>query len=350
MPKTGEPRTPREGASRKKYASSVDVAKLAGVSQSAVSRAFAEGGSVSAKTRQRVMAAAETLGYRPSLIPRIMLTHRSSLIAIVIGGMYNPFYAGAIEIFSREIQKNGSNVLLFSVDHGEYIDEVIPLILGYRVDGIISALSIISAEAAESCAKMKIPVVLFNGKIRNDWIASVCSDNVAGGRDIASLFIRKGGKRFAFIAGKKGNMANEDRMAGYFGRLIEHGVSDIPILYGSFRYEGGYSAAVELMKRKDRPDAIFCANDLMAIGAIEAIRSEFGLNVPQDVMVAGFDDIPAAGWPSLQLTTVRQDAPRMVEEALGVLERMIEGQPQSGGSLRLIAANVVERKSTDRKS
>ncbi len=350
MPKTGDTRTTRDNASRKKYASSVDVAKLAGVSQSAVSRAFAEGGSVSAKTRQRVMAAAETLGYRPSLIPRIMLTHRSSLIAIVIGGMYNPFYAGAIELFSREIQKNGSNVLLFSVDHGEYIDEVIPLVLGYRVDGIISSLSIISSEAAESCAKMKIPVVLFNGKIRNDWIASVCSDNVAGGRDIASLFIRKGGKRFAYIAGKKGNMANEDRLAGYFGRLIEHGVSDIPILYGSFRYEGGYGAALDLMKRKDRPDAIFCANDLMAIGAMEAIRSEFGLNVPQDVMIAGFDDIPAAGWPSLQLTTVRQDAPRMVEEALNVLDRMIEGQPQAGGSLRLIAANVIERKSTDRQT
>lgn len=350
MSKTDAPRPTRENASRKKYASSVDVAKLAGVSQSAVSRAFAEGGSVSAKTRKRVMVAAEELGYQPSLIPRIMLTHRSSLVAIVIGGMYNPFYAGAIELFSREIQKNGSNVLLFSVDHGEYIDEVIPLILGYRVDGIISALSIISKEAAESCAKMKIPVVLFNGKIRNDWIASVCSDNVAGGRDIASLFINKGGKRFAFIAGKKDNMANEDRMAGYFGRLMEHGVGDIPILYGNFRYEGGYSAAIDLMKRKDRPDAIFCANDLMAIGAIEAIRSECGLEVPKDVMVAGFDDIPAAGWPSLQLTTVRQDAPRMVEEALGVLARMIEGQPQAGGSLRLVAANVVERRSTDRKS
>ena len=139
-------------------------------------------------------------------------------------------------------------------------------------------------------------------------------------------------------------------MAGYFGRLAEQGVSDVPILYGGFRYEGGFGAAVELMRRKDRPDAIFCANDLMAIGAMEAIRSEFGLNAPDDVMIAGFDDIPAAGWPSMQLTTVRQDAPRMVEEALGVLERMIKGQPQAGGSLRLVAANVVERRSTDRKS
>lgn len=333
---------------RRKHTSSIDVARLAGVSQSAVSRAFTEGASVSAKTRKKVIEAAEQLGYSPSVIPRIMLTHRSSLIAIVSGGMYNPFYAGVVERFAREIQKNGSNVLLFSVDHGEYIDEIIPLILGYRVDGIISALSIVSQEAAESCAKMNTPVVLFNGKLRNEWVASVCSDNVAGGRDIASLFIRQGAKRFGYVAGKKGNMASEDRLAGYAGRLAEQGITNVRITYGDFLYEGGYRAARELMSAKQKPDAIFCANDLMAIGALEAIRSEFGLSVPEDVMVAGFDDIPAASWPSMQLTTVRQDAPRMVEEALAVLDRMIDGRQLTGGSLRLVPAPLVERRSTQR--
>ena len=215
----------------KKYASSIDVAKLAGVSQSAVSRVFTEGASASAKTREKVLKAASVLGYGPSMIPKIMLTHRSSLIAIVSGGMYNPFYANVVERFAQKIQESRNNVMFFTVNHGEYIDGIIPYILSYRVDGIISALSIVSSDAAERCAKMNIPVVLLNGKRSNEWVTSVCSDNVAGGRQVASLFAQQGGNRFAYIAGKKGNLASEDRLAGYAGGLVERGVTDVKIEY-----------------------------------------------------------------------------------------------------------------------
>jgi DNA-binding LacI/PurR family transcriptional regulator len=346
----GEDSMPPPAGQRRKYASSTDVARLAGVSQAAVSRSFTEGASVSAKTRSKVIAAAEHLGYWPSTIPRIMLTHHSSLIAVVSGGLHHPFYASIVERFSREIQKNGSTVLLFSVDHGEYMDEIIPKIMGYRVDGIISALSLVSAEAAASCAKMNIPVVLFNSKLRNEWVASICSDNVGGGREIASLFLRRGARRFGYLAGKKGNMANEDRLAGYFGRLVEEGSPEFKIAYGNFLYEDGYKAACELLGSKNRPDAVFCANDLMAIAARDASLFEFGLRVPQDIMIAGFDDIPAAAWPSIDLTTVRQDGPRMVIEALATLDAMISGSHQSGGLLRIIPAPVIERGSTRRAS
>jgi DNA-binding LacI/PurR family transcriptional regulator len=344
-------RAGKEGASKAatgKYASSIDVARLAGVSQSAVSRTFTVGASVSPQTRKKVLKAAEALGYQPSMIPRIMLTHRSSLIAIAIGGMYNPYYAGVVELFTREIQKKGNSVLLFGVDHNEYIDEVVPVILGYRVDGLISALSILSPEAAESCAKQNVPVVLLNGKVRNDWVSSVCCDNVAGGRAVASLFIARGARHFGFIAGKPDNLANEDRLAGYFGRLVEAGVRDLSMAYGGYRYEGGFKACRELMAASPRPDAIFCANDLMAVGALEAIRSELSLGVPEDVMVAGFDDIPAAAWPSIALTTVRQEAARMVQESLQLLERKIAGQTLAGGALRLVPGTLVERGTTAR--
>ena len=119
--------------------------------------------------------------------------------------------------------------MFFTVNHGEYIDGIIPYILSYRVDGIISALSIVSSDAAERCAKMNIPVVLLNGKRSNEWVTSVCSDNVAGGRQVASLFAQQGGNRFAYIAGKKGNLASEDRLAGYAGGLVERGVTDVKI-------------------------------------------------------------------------------------------------------------------------
>jgi DNA-binding LacI/PurR family transcriptional regulator len=333
---------------KKRYASSLDVAKLAGVSQAAVSRTFTDGASVSAKTRQKVTVAADKLGYRPSMIPRMMLTSRSSLIAVVSGGLQQPFYAAVVERFSREIQKSGSTVLLFSVNHGEYMDEIIPKILGYRVDGVVSALSIVSPEAAENCAKMHVPVVLFNGRIRNEWVTSINSDNVTGGREIAELFIRRGARRFGFIGGRKGNMANDDRMAGYVGRLAEEGVNDLRIEYGNFVFEGGCEAMRALMKNDKRPDAVFCASDLMAVGALETARSEFNLSVPEDLMIAGFDDIPAASWPSINLTTIRQDGNRLVAEALTVLDAMIGGNSQSGGLLKIVPAPLVERNSTRR--
>jgi DNA-binding LacI/PurR family transcriptional regulator len=333
---------------RKKFASSIDVARLAGVSQSAVSRTFTPGASVSAKTRKKVIAAAEELGYQPSIIPKIMLTQRSALVAIVIGGMYNPYYNNIVDRLARGIQESGSSVLLFTVDHGEYIDEVVPLILSYRVDGMISALSIVSAEAAESCARARIPVVLFNGRLRNDWVSSVCCDNVGGGRDIAELFIARGCRRVAYIGGKKGNLANDDRLAGYMGRLAEEGITDIRIVYGDFQYEGGARAARQLLSSGDRLDAIFCANDLMGIGALEVARHEFKLRMPDQLLIAGFDDIPAASWPSIDLTTIKQDAPKMVSAALTLLGGMIVGAAGTQGSLRLIAAQLVERSSTRR--
>ncbi len=333
---------------KKRYASSIDVARLAGVSQSAVSRTFTEGASVSAKTRKKVVAAAAELGYQPSIIPRIMLTQKSALVGIVIGGMYNPYYTNIVELLAKGIQASGSSVLLFTVGHGEDIDEIIHMILSYRVDGVISALSTVSSEAADSCAKMNIPVVLFNGRLRNSWVSSVCSDNVGGGRAIADLFIGRGCKKFAYIAGKKGNMASEERLAGYVGRLAEEGVTNVQIGYGDFRYEGACRAARELLSFSNRPDAIFCANDLMGIGALEVARSEFGIRVPEDILIAGFDDIPAASWPSLSLTTIRQDAPKMVSSALTLLSSMIDGALEGQGSLRVIPSSLIERGSTRR--
>ncbi|WP_080867528.1 LacI family DNA-binding transcriptional regulator [Agrobacterium tumefaciens] len=349
--------TPKEQAkkkdesqpSRKPQPSSIDVARKAGVSQSAVSRAFTEGASVSKKTRDKVMAAAKELGYQPSILPRILVTHRSHLVAIVIGGMYNPYYAQIFELFTRKFQEEGLQVLVFFVDHNEYFDDAIPLIMRYRVDGIISSLAILSKEAAEECAHMKIPVVLFNGKRQNIWVSSVCCDNIEGGRQVAKLLFDRGCSRFAYIAGSE-TLANTDRQAGYVGRLKELGIDDVIIEQGDFHYEGGYAAARRLLQRSERPDAIFCANDLTAIGAMECARSQFGLDIPNDLMIVGFDDATFSKWESFDLTTVRQNGPEMVDAALALLqERWREGR-DAPGKLRLVPGTLVERATTTKKS
>ncbi|MBV9877289.1 MAG: LacI family DNA-binding transcriptional regulator [Verrucomicrobia bacterium] len=333
-------------APTRKYPSSTEVAKLAGVSQSAVSRTFTAGASVSERTRKKVIKAAEALGYSPNILPRILLTNRSRLVAIVIGEMSNPYYARVLEEFSRVLQEQGNQVLLCSVGHGEYVDDAIPSLAGYRVDGIITAHPILSEEAAEQCEKIGVPIVLFNGRVRSNWVSSICCDNSAAGRDVADLFLKYGAKRFGYIAGGQETLANQDRSAGFINRLKESGISDIRSVSGNFRYEDGYQAALKLMEPKRPPQAIFCANDMMAFGAIDALRHEAGVRVPQEVMVAGFDDIPEAGWASYSLTTVRQEVGQMVQAAVPIFQTKAAGHENVRGLLKLVRGTLVQRGST----
>jgi DNA-binding LacI/PurR family transcriptional regulator len=331
-----------------RYASSIDVARLAGVSQSSVSRTYRQGTSVSPKTRQKVLVAAEQLGYRPSIIPQIMLNHRSYLVALVIGGMYNPFYARALEEFTVQLHATGHQVLLVHVDSGHTLDSVIPRLAGYRVDAIVSALAVLSPEAADALAKFKIQVVSFNTPVKNEWVTSVSSDNEHAGAVIADHFFALGARSFGYVTGPPGSPASEDRLKGFRNRLALHGCDKVAVAAGDFHYESGYEAALSLVSN-DPPEAIFCANDLLALGAIDAIRSRTPLRVPKDVLVAGFDNIPMAGWAAYDLTTFVQDAPRMVSETIRVLQRAEEMRAPVGELDIVLPARLVERGSTRRR-
>lgn len=329
----------------KKYASSIDVAHLAGVSQSAVSRTFKKGASVSEATRRKVLAAAEALDYRPSLIPRIMLTHQSRLVAIVVGGMYNPFYAMVLDQFLVQLQNAGKQVLTVYVDSDNSLDEVIPKLASYRVDAIVSALSILSEQSAKDLARLKIPVVAFNSPVTSTWVWSVCGDNYEAGRRIADLFILRGARRFGYLAGANHSPANIQRADGFRSRVEEAGLGPIEVGVANFRYDDGHRAALEIFDRPERPDALFCANDLSALGAIDALR-KLGLRVPQDVMVAGFDDIPPAAWDAYSLTTFRQDVFKMVGKTLELIEAALgQGAAPIGQSI-IIPSELIERQST----
>lgn len=335
---------------RKPYASSTDVARLAGVSQSAVSRTYRPGASVSEDTRRKVVEAATALDYRPSMIPRIMLTHRSHLVAVVVGGLYNPFYATVLERFAVRLQDSGYQVLLMHTESGHSLDGIIPRLASYRVDAVVSALGVESEAAAQALARFKVPLVSFNAPVSNQWISSVCCDNLGAGRAMAQHLLSKGARRFGFIAGPATSSASEDRLRGLRERLLGAGIGAIQVAHADYRYEGGRAATLTMFAKRRRPDALFCANDLMAIGAMDALRAELGLRVPEDVLVAGFDDIPAASWTSYNLTTVVQDASSMVERSIELL-RATMAQGQEGGGFRTtVPGELVVRGSTGRSA
>ncbi len=331
-----------------RYASSTDVARLAGVSQSAVSRTYRPGASVSEETRRKVLDAAEELGYRPSLIPQILLNHRSHLVAIVVGGLYNPFYSIVLEEFAKKLQQIGNQVLLVHVDSGHSLDAAIPRLASYRVDAIVSALAVLSAETAAELARFKIPVVSFNARVKNEWVSSISCDNLAAGEEIADLFIARGARTFGYITGPAGSPANEDRFAGYRSQLLKRGFSDIKVAVANFHYEAGVEAATTLIAQGHVPDAIFCANDLMAMGASDAIRRN-ALRIPDDVMIAGFDGIDPMSWSAYDLTTFEQDAPTMVDEALKIVDATTTTHRSPGEISVVIPAKLIERGSTRRQ-
>lgn len=324
---------------RTKYRpSSTDVAKRAGVSQSAVSRAFS-GASVSDETRRRIMAAADELGYRPNALVRV-ISEQSNLIGVVMGEITNPFYPEVLETLLRELEAEGFRVLLKHLDGAQNADSAIEEVLAYRVRGIIVTSSFVSPEMAERCAESEVPVVLFNRHIRDVKISSISCDNVDAGRMIANLFLDSGHQRPAFISGSAVATSNLDRKKGFLDRVAERGGWTVPVLGDEHSYAVGFAAARELVAMRERPDALFCASDVIAFGALDALR-EAGISVPREMSVVGFDDIPMAAWAAFNLTTVRQPRRRMVREAVEMMMARIRGAATNG--VRLVPGELILR-------
>ena len=295
-----------------------DVARLAGVSQSAVSRTFTKGASVSPDTRRKVEEAAASLGYRPNLLARSLITRRSSLIGVAIAGMANPFYARVLESLSAAFEQLGYRILLFSMANNEDSDPVLEEILRYQIDGLVLVSASLSSRFAEECRTIGLPVVLFNRTNDSTSVSSVTSDNLTGSRTIARFLLAGGHQRLAFVAGKQSSSTNRDREAGFTGYLQEQG-RPLPLReVGDYTFDGALAATRRLLDLDLPPDAIFCANDLMALAAINACH-ERGMQPGRDVSIVGFDDLPQGQWPIFGLTTFEQPLAEMIGRAVNII-------------------------------
>jgi|SRR5579871_16464 DNA-binding LacI/PurR family transcriptional regulator len=326
---------------------SFDVAALAGVSQSAVSRAFTPGSSIADDTREKVIKAARKLNYVPNSIASSLTTKRTNIVALILGNLANPFYVQALHEFSIRLQERGRQVLIFALDPGAESDDAIMRALRYQIDGIILTSAQISTRMTTICHERGIPIVLFNRYIPGTDASGVRCDNVAGGRLIAEAFLAAGAKNFLMITGDPRGTTSKDRARGFVERLMEEGIksSQIEEIAGGSTYDGAMRAVRSLFgaTRKRRLDALFGVNDIMAMGAMDTLRFEYGLRIPDDLMVAGFDDIPDAARPSYNLTTVRQPIDRMVKETLSILHLEDPHRPIERGIDRPIQGELIWR-------
>ena len=320
----GQPRDTTGGGAK---VTSAEVAARAGVSQSAVSRVFTPGASASAKTAEKVRRAAAELGYRPNILARAMVSGRSRMIGLVVAYLDNQFYPDALERLSNALQARGYHVLVFMASQtAGNIDAVVDELLDYQVDGIIAASVALSSDLSDRCRAAGVPMVLFNRAQEGGGFSSVTTDNAAGGARVAELFLAAGHVRIGYIAGWEGASTQRDRELGFRRALAAAGRGVDARGLGNFRMEQAREAARVMFSAPAArcPDALFVANDHMAIAVMDTLRFELGLDVPGDVSVAGYDDVPAAAWPAYDLTTVRQPADAMVAETVDLLLGLVE--------------------------
>lgn len=299
---------------------SAEVARRAGVSQSAVSRVFTPGASASKATVEKVRKAAAELGYRPNVLARAMVSGKSRIIGLVVAYLENHFYPEALEKLSNALQAKGYHVLVFMASQTSgNIESVIDEILDYQVDGIIAASVALSSDLAQRCRKVGVPLVFFNRTQEGHEFSSVTSENVAGGRRVAQFLLAGGHARIGYIAGWEGASTQRDREAGFRAALAEAGRSLHAREVGNFQMDQAKAAARRMFSPPDHPDAVFVANDHMAFAMMDVLRAELGLRVPEDVSVVAYDDVPTAAWAAYDLTTVRQRANLMVDKTVEIL-------------------------------
>jgi len=302
----------------RKNAISHDVARLAGVSRSAVSRAFTPNAYISDETLQRVLKAAATLNYQPNAIARSLSKKSSRLIGIITTDLENPYYAQLLAHMSSELQLAGYAVLLM-VARSNNIDDFLGKLESYQVDGVVVTAATLSSSMALALQTSGLPVVLVNNYLSDGLVSSVSSDNYAGGRVVADLLLQSGSRRIAFISGEANTSSGRDRELGLRDRLAEQGMTIYARESGEYRHAEAAQAARTLLSLTPRPDAIFCANDVMAIAALIVARTEFGICVPADLSIVGFDNTDGANWQLYQLTTVDQHIEVMAKKTVELL-------------------------------
>ena len=323
-----------------------DVARLAGVSQSAVSRTFTAGASVSAETRRKVTEAAKALGYRTNLVARSLITRRSRIIGVAVAYLENQFYPRVLEALSIAFGQAGYRVLLFPASQNESSDPVLEEVLRYRVDAVVLLSAIHSSRFDEECEQAGIPVVLFNRTTRNSTASSVTGDNRQGAATIGAFLAAGGHERYAFMAGLENASTTQEREEGFSGFLAAAGLGVPRRVVGHYDFDAAAEAARGLLGGADRPDALFCANDHMALAAINVARGELGLDVGREVSIIGFDDAGPAPWPLFSLTTYVQPVEAMVAEVVSITLEKLAGP--AGPPLRKVVPGVLAVRSSAR--
>ncbi|MFC3122474.1 LacI family DNA-binding transcriptional regulator [Agaribacter flavus] len=325
----------------KKRVTSYDVAKEAGVSQSAVSRVFLEGRSVSKATRKKVLATANRMGYKPNAIARMLITKRSGMVAVIMSTTANLNYPEVLSLVNENLRHRNERLLLFTLDDEAGLSALLEQIWTFQVDGVIALAAHFDHQTLTQFKEHGIPVVLYNRKVSDQSANSVCCNHEHGIGLLIDLLIDHNHKNFLIVSGPSVSEVGRERRAVAVTHLEKKGFSDVPIVSGDYSYDSGRQALRQHDPVKSKTTAVICGNDAMALGVIDEARETFGLKIPEDLSVVGFDGINPANWYSYQLTTIKQPIEQMTKAAIDILIEQIE-DPTSPAQLRMWSGKLIE--------
>lgn len=330
---------PQDAPTAVRRVTSYDVARHAGVSQSAVSRCFTPGASIAPGVRERIAKIATELGYRPNALAQGLGSRRTNLVAMLVSSVTNLYYSEALAEISQGLLARDMRVLLFSLQEEGGVAEVLDQIWRHSVDGIISTARL-TDEQIQMFADRGIPLVLYNRSSQSVLTATVACDAAAGEIELVRRLLGAGHRRFGMIAGADRSYSGEEGSRAALQHLADAGHHDVPVVRGDWSHDSGARSLHELMDLHGDYDAIICANDLMAVGAIDAARDDFGLRVPEDLSIVGFDGAAPATWSSYRVTTIRQPVHAMAEAAVSMLLERVEN-PLLPVERRLLAGQFI---------
>ena len=319
-----------------------DVAREAGVSVATVSRVWNEAAFVRPETRQRVAAVATRLGYSPHGAARSLITRTTHALGVLLPDLYGEFFSEIIRGIDHAAQAAGYHILVSSShDSKDEIDAALRSMRG-RVDGMIIMSPDLEAQRTLHALQGSFPVVLLNGGVDANAFDAITIENHAGAREMVLHLIAHGHKRIAMIGGPQRNYDAAERLRGYQTALSESGIAPDAslVVQGDLSELSGHRAVTLLLELGSRPTAIFAANDSMAIGALSALH-ESGLRVPQQMAVAGFDDIPLARYMNPPLSTVHVDISLLGERAAALLLSSLQQGRRPPQQLQLSTTLVI---------
>lgn len=302
-----------------KRATAEDVARVAGVSRATVSRAFTPSAYVAEKTRDKIVKAAESLGYRRNALARALIKNESDLVAIVTGSMNNMFDAEVFDQLSNRLQASRKWGLLVHADD-EDVAQLLKDALTYPVQAVIVRSGSVDADTIQQCTQVGVPLILTGMEYADFDADSVCCNNAEGSLMAVSTLHERGCRRIAYLGGPQHLYSETSRRAGFYSAMQDKNLQPVSVRSGDFTFESGFEIGIQLLSGPDRPDGLFCCNDAMAIGVLNAARDHLGLNVPDDVAVVGFDDIAMSAWPCFDLTTIRNAVEPTVSAVSEILE------------------------------
>lgn len=332
------------------WVTAADVAHHAGVSRSAVSRTFTEGASVSPDTRAKVLQSAEALGYQVNMLARSMIQQQSNLVGVVVSGFDNPFLLSLLGPLTHALAKRSLAPLLMDASDPEQLTKSLRHLLQYRIAGVVLTSGTPPIALAKEYLRLRIPVAMLNREPVLEGVDVINSDNRQGGAMAAGLLQGAGACKLVYLHVSSATHSANERYAAFEQALapeIKRGAIQLHRINASGAgHSSGFEAARQMLADPaTRPDGVFCTNDALACGLIDGARELFGLRVPEDLKVIGFDDIPMSAYSAYSLTTFRQDIDALAERAVACLaERM--GAPDMPSRLLGLPVSLVERRSS----